>query len=393
MTEPDVDVAIVGGGLAGLSLAVRLAQAGGPSVAVLEPRPAYARDRTWCFWPLRRHPFAAAVDRSWPAVAVDGPGGPLRLDRGLPYQRIPADRLYALAQDRLARSDTVRLHTGVRVDGLAENADRVRLDTSAGPMTARIAVDTRPPRPGPAAWTQAFAGFEVETARPRFAPDTATLMAFRPEPGAVRFFYVLPDGPTRALVEETRFLPTRTGPPDPETAAQAVARYVGPDLVAQTPIERAAIPMDPGLTGRPPPGRIVPLGVRGGAGRAATGYAFLAIQRQADALAARLVRQDPATFGPMAAPAPRSTLVDAMDRLFLDVLRRRTLDGPPEAAPALFEALFRRVPTPALQRFLGDAPRPADLVRVAAALPTGPFLAELARPAPASPGPAGVPAR
>ncbi|MFQ3248021.1 MAG: lycopene beta-cyclase, partial [Arenicella sp.] len=46
MSAPDVDVAILGGGCAGLSLAVRLASSNF-LVKVIEPREDYVDDRTW----------------------------------------------------------------------------------------------------------------------------------------------------------------------------------------------------------------------------------------------------------------------------------------------------------------------------------------------------------
>ncbi|MEY2979796.1 MAG: hypothetical protein RL562_23, partial [Planctomycetota bacterium] len=63
---PDLDLVVLGGGLAGLSLAERLAAAGAqaPRTVVLEARADYADDRTWCFWrhePHRYEELVAAV--------------------------------------------------------------------------------------------------------------------------------------------------------------------------------------------------------------------------------------------------------------------------------------------------------------------------------------------
>ena len=60
MTTPAAyDVAIIGAGLAGLSLAARLAEPpfAGLRVLVLEPRTLYRRDRTWSYWSMQPHPF------------------------------------------------------------------------------------------------------------------------------------------------------------------------------------------------------------------------------------------------------------------------------------------------------------------------------------------------
>ena len=62
---------IAGAGCAGLSLAVQLASQARrrrrpcPRIVVVEPRTAYRRDRTWCYWRFVDHPFQAAVTRRW----------------------------------------------------------------------------------------------------------------------------------------------------------------------------------------------------------------------------------------------------------------------------------------------------------------------------------------
>ena len=52
LTLEKYDIVIIGGGLAGLSLATRLAASRFQHlrVVVLEPRTQYVRDRTWCYW-------------------------------------------------------------------------------------------------------------------------------------------------------------------------------------------------------------------------------------------------------------------------------------------------------------------------------------------------------
>lgn len=61
---PDVDVAILGRGCAGLSLAARLARTR-LSFRVIEPRTRYTDDRTWSFWGTKGDPFEDCVRASW----------------------------------------------------------------------------------------------------------------------------------------------------------------------------------------------------------------------------------------------------------------------------------------------------------------------------------------
>src|SRR5690606_34044503 len=115
-----------------------------------------------------------------------------------------------------------------------------------------------------------------------------------------------------------------------------------------------------------PSPRVLRIGLAGGLARPATGYAFLAIQRHARALARRLRETE--------VPAPprvRSRRTVALDRIFLSHLARH-----PEAAPSLFVRLFDRVPPDTLARFLSEEGSIADEARVMAALPPLPFARE-----------------
>jgi lycopene beta-cyclase len=87
---PDVDVAILGGGCAGLSVAARLA-GNGVSFRVVEPRARYTDDRAWSFWRTAPDPFEPCVRASWSGWTVAGPGG--TVGRGsvwTPYQTVSA---------------------------------------------------------------------------------------------------------------------------------------------------------------------------------------------------------------------------------------------------------------------------------------------------------------
>ena len=196
MSRPDYDVAILGAGLAGLSLAVRLAepQFAGMRVLVVDRRTSFGRDRTWSYWALRPHPFAAAVAASWDRWAVIGDGREaVRHAPGLRYETIPADALYRVALDRLRAAPHIDLRLGVTADA-AESSGAVQIQLGADTVRATMAFDTRPaPELGRHGLTQRFLGQEIETERSVFDPTTATLMDFRcAQSGAAHFTYVLP---------------------------------------------------------------------------------------------------------------------------------------------------------------------------------------------------------
>jgi lycopene beta-cyclase len=368
----DYDVAILGAGLAGLSLAVRLAEPrfAGLRVLIAEPRTEYRRDRTWSYWALHPHPFQAAVASSWDRWAVVANGRAVMCRApGLRYESIPADAFYRSALDLVRAAPHIDMRSGVAASA-AEDADGVTIRFGREETRASVAFDTRPPTGPRHGLTQVFGGLEIETTDAVFDPDIATLMDFRGvSAGAAHFTYVLPSTSRRALVEDTWFAPAGFRPPDHRAAVREhmLARHGVVDFAVLFE-ERGALPMDPVF--RPHPGtRLLPFGTAGGATRPSTGYAFNAVQAQCDEAAAALAAGRP----PMPARA-RPAMVRMMDRTLLSLLERR-----PELAPHIFASLFDRCEPGALVRFLNDRARPADLAAVAAAIPFIPAVAAAAR--------------
>ena len=307
-TRPDYDVVILGGGLAGLSLAMRLIGLPSCRTLVIEPRTAYRRDRTWSYWPLASHPFEGAVTKRWSSWEVWRAGTAGRSLTAtqtladLPYCTIPADRLYDAAREAIERAPHIELRLGVSAEALVEEPDRVRVATSRGEVAAARVFDGRPPAGPRGGLVQRFLGQEVTTDRAVFDPATATLMDFNvpQRPGTVHFLYVLPTSPTQALVEDTWLAPAATPLPDPR---DAIRRYLASRFGATRYEvgfeEDGAIPMDPGLQAGAAAGRIIAIGTAGGAIKPSSGYGFLAIQRMAERLAADLAAgRTPRPFQP-----------------------------------------------------------------------------------------------
>ena len=379
--QTDLDLVVLGGGCAGLSLALRLAEQPGRCrrVMVLESRAAYTNDRSWCFWRLGPHRYETLVRRSWSRVAVRSTSQAVHVACAhTPYQMLEARAFYDHAHRAIAASDGVRLQTGVSVLGPPRPVPGGwRIETSAGGLTAAQVIDTRPPgapRHGDSALWQSFLGQELVCDRPVFDPSCVELMDFAHDSlGAVDFTYVLPLSPDRALVETTLFDPQPRGPADlARRQQQAVQRRCGD---AQTHVVRTEAGILPMGIRRPAtalgPGHLR-AGLMSGAARPATGYAFQRIQRWADDCGDALRRGQTAS-GHM----PDPLLTRWMDRLFIDVLRTH-----PERGPELFTRLFARTATPRIVRFLSDRATFMDRVAVAASLPTGLFLRQLVLPAP-----------
>ena len=377
--QTDVDLLILGGGCAGLSLALRLAEAPGHCrrVTVIEARPAYVNDRSWCFWRLGSHRFEPLVTRSWSRVAVRSASHVVDIDCTLtPYQLLESGAFYEHARGVLAKQDTARLATGVSVVGSPRAVPGGWcVETSAGALTATQVIDTRPqrvPRYGDAVLWQSFVGQELVCERPVFDANRVELMDFTDTvPEAVAFTYVLPLTPNRALVETTLFDPHPCEPVDlGQRQRQAVQRLCGNAPVHVVRTEAGMLPMGMMRNDMALGRGHLQAGLTSGAARPATGYAFQRIQRWADACGEAL-RCGRMPHG----HRPDPLLTHMMDRLFLEVLRSQPVRG-----PELFMRLFGRTDARRIIRFLSDQGTWMDRAAIVASLPADLFLRQLLRP-------------
>ena len=369
------ELVILGGGLAGLSLASRLATSGyGKRVVIVEPRPHYHDDRSWSFWTPRGSPLAASATRTWDRWSFSRLDGAVVSQRanGWCYAYARSLDVYQTALRAMAARPNITLWQGTQASEVEARADGFAVQTNAGLLHARHVVDTRPPPPG--RWSastlfQSFAGREVRLPRPGFDDGQVELMTdMRCDSRGFVFSYVLPLSSTRALVEVTRFSTQPIGAPElsPDLDALAHARgWTGAEVLRS---EAAVLPMGlPTLPGADRVRGVVSAGIGGGALRAASGYGFLRIQSWAQRCTESLLKDQP----PQGHPA-EPLLRRWMDGLFLQVLARD-----PRRSPEVFMRLATSVPGPAFVRFLSDQARWSDYARVVAALPPAPFLRAL----------------
>ncbi|MGW5005253.1 lycopene cyclase family protein [Streptomyces parvulus] len=381
------DVVVVGGGAAGLSLALRLTAPGSPTVTLVEAPdgPLRPPERTWCYWDqAARGPhdaeytadFEEAVTASWSRLRVHGrDGDAITVDPApLRYRMVRSADFERLAHARLARTPGVRIlrATADTVRNSADGTAEVRCTTPDGDtrlLRARHVFDSRPRRVLPPARTrlaQHFRGWFVRTDGSRFDPRVADLMDFRvPQPPhGLAFGYVLPLAPDRALVEYTEF--SRT-PLTTDAYETALAQYTHDVLklgaFTVEAAEQGVIPMTDARFARRVGPAVHRIGTAGGATRPATGYTFAAVQRQSRAIAEALHR------GRVLVPPAHGRRALAMDAVLLRALDTGRIDG-----PDFFTGLFRRVPPHRLLRFLDGETAPWEDWGIGLRTPVGPML-------------------
>ncbi|WP_304451514.1 lycopene cyclase family protein [Nocardiopsis sp. YSL2] len=365
----DFDVAIIGGGAAGLTLAHLVGRVnerrGVPLDTVLieaPPGPHTPPPRTWCFWERDGGPWDGLLSARWEDLSVVGGDGTTMTSSAAPY-------VYKMLRSTDVE-EYVRAHAGAHVDqrslfvtALADGPEHATVTASAPDgtrevLTARWVFDSRPPpRPLPARTSllQHFRGWFVRTPDDAFDPAAAVLMDLRtPQPPlGVSFGYVLPLTRRTALVEYTEFGRTPLTTPAYERALADYCERVGLGGVEVTAAEQGVIPMTdarmPTRAGR----RLFRVGTAGGATRPATGYTFSGVGRQAravaDALAAGRVPVPPVPH------RPRHLAMDAVMLRALDTGRVRGAD--------FFTRLFARNRLGEVLAFLdGDSPLRRELV-------------------------------
>jgi lycopene beta-cyclase len=370
------DFVIVGGGLAGLSLACRLAEtpAFAPrSILIIEQDSKTRNDRTFSFWSSTPGPFDAAICHSWDRLRVAGPVGAQDLALGdYRYHTIRGLDFYRHAQQRLTQHANVEFRHG-HVQRIEDGPDAATVMVDGEALTAAWVFDSRPPRLAAPVDDDRhtrlklyFRGWEIETRPGAFDPAVATFMDFRtPQDGAVRFFYVLPFADNRALVEYTLFTQTRINHQETEQAISTYLRTVlDVDDYRVVSEEGGCLPITDAPFARQLGQRVLAIGVNGGRIKPSTGYAFNRVQTDSAAIARSLL-----AYGhPFALPASPLRF-DWLDAVLLRVMRDHS-----EAMAPAFAALFSRNPMARVLRFLDEQATTAEILRIMASLPPALFV-------------------
>ena len=374
----DFDVVILGGGMTGLTLAHHIASLNAAQPAnqrqtlVVEPREAYLRDKTWCYWQHAKTPFDAAITHQWSQWSVSWDDKTQVSRANIPYVRVDSSRFYDIARREIDASESVTLQLGEKAKSVISGRAKVEITSQSNVWRAKTVFDTRPASLPEDILLQHFVGWEIETEIDIFDPTTVTLMDFVSGAKDIHFFYVLPFSPRRALVETTHFSKAVAAN---EVYEQELRQYLADRFgLSDWRIlhrEKGVIPMPrqaPNLTARDYQ-QIIPLGLHSDTVKPSTGYCYPHAQHQAS-------QQVQALFADAklnAVPA-RSRLVRWLDAVFIGFLEEH-----PQRGGEIFFRLFNRVPSDALVRFLSDQARPSDVIRVMKALPMGAFIRQALR--------------
>ncbi len=365
---------ILGAGGAGLSLChALLARGVTEPIVILDPKPRFEDDRTWCFWDTRPNSFLPLSSHGWHEWEVRDASGRCAVQTSpkTAYRCLRGRDFYDAVLSQIRLHPNVTLCLGRAAESITQNSDSVTIRAGECVYRADYVFDSRPPQFGPAPgdFLQRFRGRFVHADRPVFPAARCTLMDFAvSQARGPHFVYILPFSETEALVEDTYLLPADILAPTAADTADTLHTYLAeryPGAVFVTEREEAgAIPM---TTRRFPKrnGRVFFIGTAGGCTKPSSGYTFARIQEQCRQIADAAAAGTLASFREQGAP-PRFQFFDAV---FLQALRDH-----PEAFPGYFYRLFARVSPEALTRFLSETSSWRDEFQVVRGLPALPFL-------------------
>ena len=265
----EFDYIVIGGGCAGLSLAYELEinnKLINKTIAIIEPRVEYIRDKTWSFWKVFDHNFDDCVIKSWNNFSINTTSGFHELrSKKFPYQSIDSGLFYKKINKKLSLNNNIKFFKNINEVSTANsfifnsvpdsNLDKSKL------------------------W-QHFQGVEIETKKDIFDDEIINLMDFNcDQKKNVHFFYTLPFKKNKALIETTWL--SRLDDSSLTDYDQQIENYVKTNLgIKNYKInykEVGSIPLFyvPDIT----EDKKINIGSAGGMTRLSTGYTFLNIQQ------------------------------------------------------------------------------------------------------------------
>jgi len=319
----DFNYIIIGGGCAGLSLAYELEihkKLKNKTLAIIETRTEYKKDKTWSFWKVSPHNFNDCIIKNWKNFSINTPTKTNYLEcDDYHYQSIDSGLFYEKINDKLKENKNISFF---------KNLKDINLTNSF------IFNSIPSPQINDSNLWQHFCGVEIETKKNFFDDNIINLMDFDCEQRkSVHFFYTLPYSKNKALVETT-WLSKMVDNAQKDYKIQ-IKDYIENHLNLKdykiTYKEEGAIPLYHPLNTHD--NNRINIGTAGGMTRLSTGYTFLNIQEHS-----KFIRENIENI--------KKTKIFKIGKKyqFLDRIFLRVLEKYPEKMPNIFFKMFEGSP-------------------------------------------------
>ena len=319
----EFDYIIIGGGCAGLSLAYELEihnKLKDKTLAIIEPRLEYRKDKTWSFWKTTDHNFDDCIKKSWKNFSINIPNETSYLECiNYPYQSIDSGLYYEKINSRLNHNTNIFFFKDLN----EINSNNSFIFNSVPSIEKNYNN----------LW-QHFCGVEIETQNNFFDDKIFNLMDFDCEQReSVHFFYTLPYSKNKALVETTWL--SKMNENSQKDYDKQIKNYIENDLNLKnykiTYREEGAIPLF--YPSYKEEKNKINIGTVGGMTRLSTGYTFLNIQEHS-----RYLRENIENIS-KAKKFEIKKKYQFLDNIFLRVLEKN-----PEIMPDIFFKMFKSSP-------------------------------------------------
>ena len=326
----EFDYVIIGGGCAGLSLAYELdlyQKLNNKTLAIVEPRTEYKRDKTWSFWKVSSHNFEDCVKKNWKEFSIKTPfdSKVVKCDN-FPYQSIDSGLFYNKINDRLSKNKNIKFFKNIK-DLNTNNAFIFNSVPSLENAESNL-------------W-QHFHGIEIETSEEFFNDSTVDLMDFDcDQRNNVHFFYVLPFNKNKAMIETTWLSKEDGALKDYESQIKNYINRLGLKDYKINFKEEGSIPLFHPINEKEK--NRINIGTAGGMTRLSTGYTFLNIQEHSKYIRMNIENIQNAKKYEI------GKKYQFLDKIFLKVLKKH-----PEKMPDIFSNMFT-VPYSAAIKFLSN---------------------------------------
>ena len=313
----EFDYIIIGGGCAGLSLAYELEthkKLEDKTLAIIEPRSEYKRDKTWSFWKVISHNFDDCIKKSWKEFSIKLPSNSKVIKcEDSPYQSIDSGLFYKKINDKLAKNKNIKFFKNIK-DVNINNAFIFNSVPSLNDNKSNL-------------W-QHFYGIEIETNEDFFNDNTAVLMDFDcDQRNSVHFFYTLPFTKKRALIETTWISKEDGSLKDYESQVKNHINCLGIKDYKINFKEEGTIPLFQPINEKKK--NEINIGTAGGMTRLSNGYTFLNIQEHC-----KYIRMNIENI--------KDTKRYELEKkyYFLDKIFLKVLEKHPEKMPNIFSKMF-----------------------------------------------------
>jgi len=350
----EFDYIILGGGCAGLSLAYELdvnLKLKDKSLAIVEARSEYKRDKTWSFWKISDHNFDDCVIKSWNNFSINTKLGSIEIiNKEYPYQTVDSGLFYNKILNRIKQNKNIQFF---------QNTNQLNLENSFIFNSITIKDNYKENL-----W-QHFKGIEIETEKNIFDDEIFNLMDFAcDQRNRVHFFYTLPFTKRNALVETTWI--SELNNENLEDYEDQIDNYLGNDLnIRNCKInfkEKGAIPL---FREKINNSKEIFIGSAGGMTRLSTGYTFLNIQEQS-----KYIRENIENIRKVK-PYKIHKKYDFLDKILLRVLKNNSSE-----MGNIFLKVFNAEPKTAIN-FLSNKSDLSEDLKIVLKMPKWKFLKEL----------------